>query len=148
MNLGDPTFEYSFRLGVSFLLSLAAGILLVPFAAYYSAIVVGFPFTALIRKLTAQHRSLTIDVSFIKVIANLFDGFYAALVAKMFFNIMDMRFRVMVLFLMGIGKVIFVFKRKDLLGSNVDTSDLVEEMCDLVIYFLGLFLCQKLLPYL
>ena len=145
---GDASFEYSFRMGVSFLLSLGVGIFLTPFPAYYSAIIIGFPFTSLIRKLTAQHKSLTIDISFIKVLANLLDGFYAAMLAKLVFNMFDIRFRVLVLFLMGIGKVIYVFKRNDLLGQNVKTSELMEEMLDLLIYGIGLFVAHRIFPHM
>ncbi|MCD4829185.1 MAG: hypothetical protein K8R90_07140 [Candidatus Cloacimonetes bacterium] len=163
----DASFEYSFRLGLSFLLSLSAGIMVVPFGAYYAAILVGFPFTALIRKLTAQHKSLTIDISFIKVIANLIDGFLAAMLAKMLFNLFDVRFRVLVLFLMGAGKVIYSIKRNDMFNKRVilrnpfrrsnpalefymkkkDDYFLLEEILDIMIYFIGLFLAHRLFPY-
>ncbi|GEM_PF-2631135 len=145
--MGNASFEMGFRLVVAYIVSLGVGIVLVPFGAYYSAIVIGFPFTALIRKLTAQKKSMTVDVSFIKVLANFLDGMYAAFLTSLIFNVFQNHLfkHQLVLFLMGFGKIIFVIKRKDLLGSNVDTSDLVEEIVDLVIYMGGLFVAAKLM---
>ncbi len=109
--------------------------LLVPWVSQYVAIVVGYPITGILRKITkAKH--YRIDISFIQIMNYIFDGLLCVFASYILSRIFEIRFMLSVVIVMGIFRLGFNIYKNDLGSAN--SGEFLEEVIHMILFVMGL----------
>lgn len=119
-------------------LSLGVSIFLVPFLTYGAAIILGFPLSGVMRKVTKEHKSHTLDIMLIMLLANIIDGVVSVLVTFLIFNAFGeaLSQNKPLFIVMAVGKLVWVMHRSQILTAK--PKDVAEEAINLLFYYIGL----------
>ena len=109
--------------------------ILIPWISQYVAIVVGYPITGVLRKITkAKH--YRIDISFIQIMNYIFDGLLCVAASYILSRIFEIRYMASVIIVMGVFRIGFNIYKNDLGSAN--SGEFLEEIINMILFIMGL----------
>jgi hypothetical protein len=140
---------------VAYILSLAA-VFVMPYVAHVLAIVIGYPFTALLRKVTYvkhpfsyKEPEYSLDVYFLQLLAAFFEGLLCLGLAFILFQHvfgLDMFRNRGIIFLIAIVKMYNIYRKEDL--AHARTNEFVWELFGFITFVIGVIVMSNALGVL
>jgi hypothetical protein len=135
---------------VCYILSLAA-VFLMPYVAHMLSIVVGYPFTAILRRITYHKHPFSykepeysLDVYFLELFATFLEGLLCVGVAYILFHWvfgLDFFANRSIIFMIGALKLYNIWKKEDL--AHARTNEFVWELMGFITFVIGVVLASR-----